>query len=97
METHVFKMSLLPEDGTVTAANSSYLSDGASACLLMTQAKADELGLKPKAILKQFVYASQDPKEQLLLGPAFAIPKLFDRTGMTFNGKLAIFVRLIIN
>merc|ERR550519_1683169 len=49
--------------GTVTAANSSFLSDGATACLLMRRSKAEQLGLKPKAILREFAYASQDPKE----------------------------------
>ena len=62
--------------GTITAANSSFLSDGASACLLTTEEKAKQLGLKPKAVLKHYCYASQDPKEELLLGPAYAIPKL---------------------
>lgn len=43
-------------------------TDGASACLLMTEEKALELGYKPKAYLREFVYVSQDPKDQLLLG-----------------------------
>ena len=48
--------------GTVTAANSSYLTDGASACLLMTEEKAKQLGLAPKAYLRAYTYVSQDPK-----------------------------------
>jgi acetyl-CoA acyltransferase len=44
-------------------------TDGASAVLLMKEEKALELGLKPKAILKDFIFVSQDPKDQLLLGP----------------------------
>jgi len=68
--------------GTVTAANSSFLSDGATACLLMKRSKAEQLGLKPRAILREFAYASQDPKEELLLGPAYAIPKAMARAGM---------------
>jgi len=68
--------------GTVTAANSSFLSDGATACLLMRRSKANQLGLKPKAILREFAYASQDPKEELLLGPAYAIPKALARAGL---------------
>lgn len=63
--------------GTVTAANASYLTDGASAALIMTEEKAKQLGLKPKAYLRTFTYVSQDPKDQLLLGPAYAIPKVF--------------------
>jgi hypothetical protein len=48
----------------------SHLSqtDGASACLLMTEEKALQLGFKPKAYLRDFIYVSQDPKDQLLLG-----------------------------
>merc|ERR1719369_2648811 len=68
--------------GTVTAANSSFLSDGATACLLMKESKAKELGLKPKAYLREFSYASQDPKEELLLGPAYAIPKVLQKAGL---------------
>lgn len=62
--------------GTVTAANASYLTDGASAGLIMTEEKAKQLGLKPKAFMRAFTYVSQDPKDQLLLGPAYAIPKV---------------------
>jgi len=43
-------------------------TDGASACLLMTEDKALELGYKPKAYLRDFLYASQDPVDQLLIG-----------------------------
>ncbi|KAH7640928.1 hypothetical protein DERF_000634 [Dermatophagoides farinae] len=69
--------------GTVTAANSSYLTDGATACLLMTEEKAKELGLKPKAYLRQHLYCSVDPKDQLLLAPAYVITRLLDRVGLT--------------
>lgn len=62
--------------GTVTAANASFLTDGASAGLIMAEERARNLGLKPKAYLKTFTYVSQDPKDQLLLGPAYAIPKV---------------------
>merc|ERR1719458_1081168 len=68
--------------GSVTAANSSFLSDGATACLLMKRSKAEQLGLKPKAILREIAYASQDPKEELLLGPAYAIPKALGKAGL---------------
>lgn len=54
--------------GTVTAANASYLTDGASACLIMTEEKAKQFGYKPKAYLRNFTYVAQDPKDQLLLG-----------------------------
>ncbi|VEL17700.1 unnamed protein product, partial [Protopolystoma xenopodis] len=61
--------------GTSTAANSSFLTDGASACLLTTADKAEALGWKPKCYLRDFIYVSQDPKDQLLLAPAYAIPR----------------------
>lgn len=70
------KPSFIKRDGTATAANSSYLTDGASACLLATSERAGAIGLKPLAKIRDFVYVSQDPKDQLLLGPAYAIPRL---------------------
>ncbi|CDW57677.1 trifunctional enzyme subunit beta [Trichuris trichiura] len=71
--------------GTITAGNASFLTDGASACLITTEAKAKALGLKPKARLREYVYVAQDPKDQLLLGPAYAIPKLLDRIKMKLS------------
>merc|ERR1711915_852296 len=71
--------------GSVTAANSSFLSDGATACLLMRESKAKELGLKPKAYLREYAYASQDPMGELLLGPAYAIPKVLKKSGLNLT------------
>ncbi|XP_026490224.2 trifunctional enzyme subunit beta, mitochondrial [Vanessa tameamea] len=71
--------------GTVTAANASFLTDGASACLVMSEAKAKELGLKPKAYLRDFTYVAQDPVDQLLLGPAYGIPKILDKAGLKLS------------
>jgi len=71
--------------GTITAANASFLTDGASACLIMTEAKAKQLGFKPKAYIRDFTYVSQDPIDQLLLGPAYGIPKLLKKTGLKLN------------
>jgi len=71
--------------GTVTAANSSFLSDGATACLIMTEQKAKDLGLKPKAYLRQFSFVSADPKEELLLGPAYATPNVLDKAGLSLD------------
>ncbi|KAJ8869247.1 hypothetical protein PR048_030819 [Dryococelus australis] len=76
------KPAFVKPHGTVTAANSSFLTDGASACLIMTEAKAKQLGLKPKAYLRDFLYVSQDPVDQLLLGPAYGIPKLLQKAGL---------------
>ena len=58
--------------GTVTAGNSSFLTDGASAVLLMRESKAKELGIKPLAYIHSYAQAGSDPWEELLLGPAFA-------------------------
>ncbi|XP_068261825.1 trifunctional enzyme subunit beta, mitochondrial isoform X2 [Nyctibius grandis] len=69
--------------GTVTAANSSFLTDGASAILLMSEEKALAMGYKPKAYLRDFVYVSQDPKDQLLLGPTYATPKVLEKAGLS--------------
>jgi len=73
------------KNGTVTAANASFLSDGATACLITTESKAKELGLKPRAYLKEVVFASADPKEELLLGPAYATPRLLERTALNLS------------
>jgi len=77
------KPAFIKPHGTVTAANASYLTDGASACLIMTEEKAKELGLTPKAYLRDFTYVSQDPKDQLLLGPTYATPKVLEKAGLT--------------
>lgn len=77
--------AFVKEHGTVTAANASYLTDGASACLIMTEEKAKQLGLKPKAYLRNFTYVAQDPKDQLLLGPAYATPKILQGSGLSIK------------
>ncbi|CAG0881766.1 unnamed protein product [Cyprideis torosa] len=79
------KAAFVKPHGRVTAANSSFLTDGASACLIMTEKKAKKLGLKPKAYLRDFVYVSQDPKDQLLLGPAYAIPKVLKHSKLKMS------------
>jgi acetyl-CoA acyltransferase len=71
--------------GTVTAANSSFLTDGASAALVMSEEKALQLGYKPKAYLRDSIYVAQDPKDQLLLGPSYSLPRLMDRNKLTWN------------
>jgi acetyl-CoA acyltransferase len=79
------KPAFVRPHGTITAANASFLTDGASAVLLMSEEKALALGYTPKAYLKDFVYVAQDPKDQLLLGPAYATPRLLDKNGMTLK------------
>lgn len=70
-------------DGTLTAGNSSPLTDGASAVLLMSQERAEALGLPPLARFMSWHYLGVDPADQLLLGPALAIPEALDRAGLT--------------
>jgi len=79
------KAAFIKPHGTVTAANSSYLTDGASACLICTEEKAKAMGWKPKAYLRDFTYVSQDPKDQLLLGPAYATPRVLDIAGLKLS------------
>lgn len=77
--------AFVKEYGTVTAANSSFLTDGASACLLMSEEKAKKQGYKPRAILKDFIYTKSDAKDQCLLGPSYAIPRLLHKHKMTWK------------
>lgn len=71
--------------GTVTAGNSSPLTDGAAAVLVMAEAKAKALGYTPLAYVKAYAVAAVDPGWQLLQGPAFAVPKVLERAGLTWK------------
>jgi len=68
-------------EGTVTAGNSSQLSDGASATLLMSSDRARALGVKPKLVFRGFAVAGCEPDE-MGIGPVFAVPKLLKRHGL---------------
>ncbi|MEW5700335.1 thiolase family protein [Pseudomonas synxantha] len=69
------------EDGSVTAGNSSQLSDGASMTLVMSLEKALALGLKPKAFFRGFTVAGCEPGE-MGIGPVFSVPKLLKAKGL---------------
>jgi acetyl-CoA acyltransferase len=69
--------------GTVTAGNSSPLTDGASAVLLMSEERAKALGYTPLAYIRSYSYAALDPGEQLLMGPVLAAPVALKRAGLT--------------
>jgi acetyl-CoA acyltransferase len=71
-------------DGTVTAGNSSQTSDGAAAALVMSEKKARELGLKPKARFVSFAVAGVPP-EIMGIGPVRAIPKALDMAGLKLD------------
>ncbi len=70
------------EDGSVTAGNSSQLSDGASMTLLMSAERAEQLGVQPLGYFRGFVTAGCEPDE-MGIGPVFAIPKLLKRAGLS--------------
>src|SRR5438552_5276411 len=67
--------------GTVTAGNSSQLSDGASATLVMSMERAKQLGMRPKLVFRGFAIAGCAPDE-MGIGPVFAVPKLLRRSGL---------------
>ncbi len=69
--------------GSVTAANSSPLTDGASAVLLMSEEKAKAEGIEPLGYVRSYAYSGLDPRGQLLQGPAYAAPLALDRAGLT--------------
>ncbi|HWY55106.1 MAG TPA: thiolase family protein [Terriglobales bacterium] len=70
--------------GSVTAGNSSQLSDGASATLLMSRQRADQLGIPYKLVFRGFQVSGCDPDE-MGIGPVFAVPKLLQRTGLKIS------------
>jgi len=70
-----------PENGSVTAGNSSQLSDGASVTLVMNEDKGKELGLKPLSFFKGFTVVGCQPDE-MGIGPVFSIPKLLKSAGL---------------
>ena len=72
------------KDGTITAANASPLSDGASAVVLMSKEKADELGIKPLAVIKGYGDAAQAP-EWFTTAPSKALPVALKNAGLTLE------------
>ncbi|MEX0312648.1 MAG: acetyl-CoA C-acyltransferase [Allomuricauda sp.] len=72
------------KDGTVTAANASTINDGAAAVVLMSEEKANDLGLKPLAIIKGYADAAHEPK-WFTTAPAKALPKALDRAGVSLK------------
>ncbi len=72
------------KDGTVTAANASTMNDGAAALVLMSKEKADELGIKPIAIVRGYADAEQAP-EWFTTTPSLALPKAVAKAGLTMK------------
>ena len=74
--------AVFTKDGTVTAANASTINDGAAALVLMSEEKAQVLGLKPLAYIKSYADAAQEPK-WFTTTPAKAIPKALEKAGLS--------------
>ncbi len=71
--------------GTITAANSSPLTDGASALLVMREDVAKANGLSPLGYLRSYAFAAVDPRGQMLMGPSYATPMALDRAGVKLS------------
>jgi acetyl-CoA C-acetyltransferase len=69
------------KEGTVTAANASTMNDGAAAVVLMSKEKADELGIKPIAVIRGYADAEQAP-DQFTMTPSLAVPKAVQKAGL---------------
>lgn len=76
--------AVFTKDGTVTAANASTINDGAAALILMSEEKANALGLKPLAYIKSYADAEQEPK-WFTTSPAKALPKALDKAGISIT------------
>lgn len=89
-DTNLKKMAELKpvfdrKHGTVTAGNSSPLTDGGAAVLLMSEESAKALGYTPLAFIRSYAVAALDPGDQLLMGPAYAVPKALDRARIVWD------------
>lgn len=71
--------------GTITAGNSSFPTDGAAMVLLMAEEVAKACGYSPKAYVHSYEYTAHDVLEDLLLGPAYAVPKVLDKAGLSIS------------
>ena len=76
--------AVFTKEGTVTAANASTINDGAAALVLMSEEKAQSLGLKPLAYIKSYADAAQEPK-WFTTAPAKALPKALDKAGISIS------------
>ncbi len=71
--------------GLSTAGNSSFLTDGASALLMMSWQRADTMGFEPLAVIRDYLYGAGDPLTDMLSGPALTIPRLLDKNNLTVD------------
>ena len=90
-DTSLEKLARLPPvfdrspSGTITAGNSSPLTDGAASVLLMSEERARREGREPLAYIKAFEFAAIDPKDGLLMGPGVAVPRVLRATGLKLS------------
>ncbi|TQV76715.1 acetyl-CoA C-acyltransferase FadI [Aliikangiella marina] len=71
--------------GTLTAANSTALTDGAASLLMMSESRAKELGYEPLGFIKSYGFAAIDATHDMLMGPSYATPIALDRAGMKLS------------
>lgn len=89
--TSMEKLATLPAvfdrgpTGTITAGNSSPLTDGAASVLLMSEERARKEGREPLAFIKAFEFASIDPEDGLLMGPALSVPRVLGKAGLKLS------------
>jgi len=90
-DTSMEKLAKLPPvfdrsaSGTITAGNSSPLTDGAAVVLLMSEDRAQKENREPLAFIKAFEYAAIDPMDGLLMAPGLAVPRLLRKTGLSLS------------
>ena len=90
-DTTMEKLAKLPpvfdrsRSGTLTAGNSSPLTDGAAVTVLMSETAAEELGYEPLAFVKGIQFAAINPDDGLLMGPGVAVPRLLRRLGLSLD------------
>lgn len=85
------KPAFVKPHGTHTAANSSFLTDGASASLIMSEERALELGYKPLAYLRDYSFKSCDPFEELLLGPTYCSQEVLHRNNLNMETDIGVY------
>lgn len=79
------KPSFDKKNGQITAGNSSFLTDGGSAVLIMEKNRAKIMGYKPQALIRDYVTRGTEPMDDLLLGPAFVITEILKRHNLTLK------------
>jgi len=85
------KPAFIKPHGTHTAANSSFLSDGASATLLMSEERALELGFEPLSYLRDWSFKACDPFQELLLGPTYTTQEVLGRNGLNMEIDIGVY------